>query len=35
MPGTPFVSEGESDLVVRRDGAYLIRHEREAWKELR
>jgi cellulose synthase operon protein YhjU len=35
MPGTPFVSEGENDIVVRRDGAYLIRHEREAWKELR
>ena len=27
--------EGESDIVVRRDGAYLIRHNGEAWRELR
>lgn len=35
MPTTPFVSEGENDIVVRRGDAYLARHEREAWKELR
>jgi cellulose synthase operon protein YhjU len=35
MPLTPFVSEGENDIVVRRGGTYLVRHEREAWKELR
>jgi cellulose synthase operon protein YhjU len=35
MPSTPFVAEGENDVVMRRDGGYLARHEREAWKPLR
>lgn len=35
MPATPFVAEGENDVVIRRDGGYLARHEREAWKPLR
>ncbi len=35
MPVTPFVAEGESDVVVRRGDALLLRHERDAWKALR
>jgi hypothetical protein len=35
MPVTPFVSEGESAIVMSRDGKYLLRQEHDAWKELR
>jgi hypothetical protein len=34
MPVTPFVAEGESDVVMRQGPGYVIRHEREAWKAL-
>ncbi|MBC8024131.1 MAG: cellulose biosynthesis protein BcsG [Burkholderiales bacterium] len=35
IPLTPFVSEVETSTVVRGDKGYLIRLERDAWKELR
>jgi cellulose synthase operon protein YhjU len=35
LPATPFVAEGETTTVMRSGDAYLIRHEREAWKQLR
>ena len=35
MPLTDFVAEGEAATVVRRGDAYLLRQERDAWKELR
>ena len=34
MPTTPFVSEGENDVVMRQGAGFVIRHEREAWKAL-
>jgi hypothetical protein len=35
MPVTEFVSEGEAATVVRRGDKYLIRQDRDPWKELR
>jgi cellulose synthase operon protein YhjU len=35
MPGTPFVAEGESDVVMSQGKGFIARHEREAWKPLR
>jgi cellulose synthase operon protein YhjU len=35
VPATPFVSETEAATVLGRGNGYLIRQERDAWKELR
>jgi cellulose synthase operon protein YhjU len=35
LPLTPYVSEGEAAMVIHRGNAYLLRQERDAWKELR
>ena len=35
MPLTDFVAEGEAAMVVRRGDTYLLRQERDAWKDLR
>jgi cellulose synthase operon protein YhjU len=35
LPVTEFVSEGESATVMRRGDKYLIRQDRDPWKELR
>ena len=35
MPATPFVAEGENDVVMREGKGYVSRHEREGWKTLR
>lgn len=35
MPVTEFVSEGEAATVLRRGDKYLIRQDRDPWKELR
>ena len=35
MPVTPFVAEGENDVVMHEAAGYVTRHEREAWKALR
>ena len=35
LPLTPYVSEGEASMVIHRGNAYLLRQERDAWKELR
>ena len=35
LPVTPYVAEGESSMVIRRGDGYLLRQERDAWKELR
>ena len=35
LPATPFVSEGETATVLQRGNAYLIKLERDPWKELR
>jgi cellulose synthase operon protein YhjU len=35
MPVTPFVAEGEKDVVMGQGKGYIARHEREAWKPLR
>jgi len=35
LPATEFVSEGETAMVVRRGDAYMIRLERDPWKELK
>ena len=34
LPATEFVSEGETAMVVRRGNAYLLKLERDPWKEL-
>jgi cellulose synthase operon protein YhjU len=35
LPVTPFVAEGENDVVMGDGRGYLARHEREGWKALR
>ena len=35
MPVTPFVAEGEAATVVHRGNSWLVRQERDAWRELR
>ena len=35
MPVTPFVAEGENDVVMSAGKGYVARHEREGWKPLR
>ena len=35
LPATPFVSQGESAVVIHRGNAYLLKQEGDAWKELR
>jgi cellulose synthase operon protein YhjU len=35
LPTTDFVSEGETAVVLGRGSAYLLRQEKEAWKEMR
>jgi cellulose synthase operon protein YhjU len=35
MPATPFVAEGEAATVIHRGNSWLVRQEREAWRELR
>ena len=35
LPATAFVSEGETATVLQRGNAYLIKLERDPWKELR
>jgi cellulose synthase operon protein YhjU len=35
LPSTQFVSEGETSTIIRRGNAYLIKLERDPWKELK
>jgi cellulose synthase operon protein YhjU len=35
IPVTPFVSEGETDIVLKRDNGYVVRHAGESWRALR
>lgn len=35
LPATEFVSEGETATIVRRGSSYLMKLERDPWKELR
>lgn len=35
MPSTPFVSEGENAVLLKRGEAWLIRQEQDPWKEYR
>jgi len=35
LPATDFVSEGETAVVQRRGSAYVLRQEKEAWREMR
>jgi hypothetical protein len=35
LPTTEFVSEGEAATVMRRGNSYLLKLERDPWKELR
>ena len=35
LPSTPLVSEGEAATVIQRGSGYLVKIERDPWKELR
>jgi cellulose synthase operon protein YhjU len=35
LPVTAFVSENEAVTVLKRDNAFVVRHDQEAWKALR